>query len=248
MWEGGYVFAFKQKPNGYAIKNSGAHLGVVISFQTSAMFVEDLGIMDIHSIKIQIDGYISCRSSFYYVEDVVESKTFNFSKGLNKLVGEIDSGIFGISYLISMYDKINKKTVFSEPIAYVNDSAIPLQELSKYSCYLDESNRLFSSKKTARRLITEGLQNSKLPYSPDEICELFKISDFRFNRCINAMGNERYKAMAAIGFCHEKQIFCFPWFSAKRYNCFKIHMTHIIDTLSELGKIIILPTGYEIVG
>ena len=43
-WEGGYVFAWKNKPNKYAIENSGARQGVVISFKTNASFVKDDGI------------------------------------------------------------------------------------------------------------------------------------------------------------------------------------------------------------
>lgn len=43
-WEGGYIYAWKVKPNRYASENSGAHLGVTISFKTSAVFVDDIGI------------------------------------------------------------------------------------------------------------------------------------------------------------------------------------------------------------
>ena len=45
-WEGGYVYAWKTLPNQYAIENSGAHMGVIISFQTNAQFVMDMGITD----------------------------------------------------------------------------------------------------------------------------------------------------------------------------------------------------------
>ena len=45
-WEGGYVYAWKTFPNNYAIENSGAHMGVVISFKTNATFVMDPGITD----------------------------------------------------------------------------------------------------------------------------------------------------------------------------------------------------------
>ena len=45
-WEGGHVYAWKRKPSEYAIKNSGAHTGVIISFKTSASFVSDTGITD----------------------------------------------------------------------------------------------------------------------------------------------------------------------------------------------------------
>ena len=45
-WEGGYVYAWKSKPSKYAIENSGAHQGVLISFKTNAAFSPDPGIDD----------------------------------------------------------------------------------------------------------------------------------------------------------------------------------------------------------
>lgn len=45
-WEGGYVYAWLKQPNMYAIKNSGAHMGVIISFETTACFTMDTGIDD----------------------------------------------------------------------------------------------------------------------------------------------------------------------------------------------------------
>ena len=45
-WEGGYVYAWKQKPSEYAAKNSGAHQGVIISFTTTTAYTIDQGISD----------------------------------------------------------------------------------------------------------------------------------------------------------------------------------------------------------
>ena len=52
-WEGGYVYAWKKIPNKYAIENSGAHNGVIISFRTNELFVKDTGITN---SKVQIYG------------------------------------------------------------------------------------------------------------------------------------------------------------------------------------------------
>ena len=52
-WEGEYVYAWKTKPSKYAIENSGAHTGVIISFKTSTSFVMDTGITD---PKVQMYG------------------------------------------------------------------------------------------------------------------------------------------------------------------------------------------------
>ena len=52
-WEGGFVYAWKTQPNKYAIKNSGAHFGVILSFKTNATFSMDTGIVD---PKVQMYG------------------------------------------------------------------------------------------------------------------------------------------------------------------------------------------------
>ena len=52
-WESGYVYAWSTNPSKYAIENSGAHMGVTISFKTSASFVMDTGIKN---PKVQIYG------------------------------------------------------------------------------------------------------------------------------------------------------------------------------------------------
>ena len=45
-YEGGYVFAWLKKPSKKAIKLSGAHSGVILSFKTNAAFQDDWGITD----------------------------------------------------------------------------------------------------------------------------------------------------------------------------------------------------------
>ena len=40
------MYAWKTPPGKYAIENSGAHLGLTISFKTNALFVMDTGITD----------------------------------------------------------------------------------------------------------------------------------------------------------------------------------------------------------
>ena len=53
VWESGCVYAWKTKPGKYAIKNSGAHMGVTISYKTNASFVMYTGIRD---PKVQMYG------------------------------------------------------------------------------------------------------------------------------------------------------------------------------------------------
>jgi len=50
-FEGGHIFAFRIFPNSYAIRNAGAHKGVIISFKTFSSFEPDSGINDWHVLK-----------------------------------------------------------------------------------------------------------------------------------------------------------------------------------------------------
>ena len=199
--------------------------------------------MDINKIKIRNDGYVDCESSFYKVCDVLQGQEFNFARGINILKGDIDSGIFAISYFISMYDKINHKVLFQPQEAIVDGKAMQLSELSKQACYLDQSYRLFASRKPVSDLVVQGLKQSKIVYSVDEIRNMFEIEKFRFDLPVDATGNERFKIMAAIGFCFGKQIFCFPWMSRMRFECFEAHTKKGLDVLESMGKIVILPIG-----
>ena len=167
-----------------------------------------------------------------------------FSEGVNKLGGEIDSGNWAVSYLLSMYQHRPKDFVlFEAPNALVNNEAISLQELSRYSCYMDQLYPMFSTKATVRKLITQGLKKYPTDASPDDIKKLFFLDDQRFERPLKCVGNEIFRAMAAIGYCHQKEIFCFPWLSNKRFEYYHQNMTYTLELLSDLGKIAIVPVG-----
>lgn len=196
-------------------------------------------------LTIRNDGWVSCKSSFYRVSDILNpNDVFEFHSGINRLYGEIDSGIFAISYLISMYDKIpknEKKLLFSPHVATLDGKEISLSALTKLACYLDSSYPLFSSKKSARKLIEKGLKKSKLSYTVNDVFDFFKVQDFHRDIAISSSGTERMKIMAAVGFAYGKEIFCFPWFSKMRSQAFGKHPEYAMYTLEALNKIVIVP-------
>lgn len=198
--------------------------------------------MNIETIEINIEGYINCSSEFYSVADLWSLTDFKFTQGVNTLVGDIDSGIFGISYLISMYDKVDTRAVYAHMVR-VNGQDMSLSLLNRYSCYLDRSYPLFRSNKSVRKLIEIGIKRHGMPYSVDDIRKMFELAEDRFEMSICATGNERYQAMAAIGFCNKKEVFCFPWLSKSRYDYFYYRNTFLMNLLASLGKVIIVPHG-----
>ena len=66
--EGGLIFAFRTMPSNRAVKNSGAHRGVIISFETNTAFVDDWGIDD-PDIK-RYGPVVSCRPGPIKVKNV----------------------------------------------------------------------------------------------------------------------------------------------------------------------------------
>ncbi len=202
--------------------------------------------MSIEKISITNNGYIHCKSNFYSSQDILDDVNFNFGVGTNKLIGEIDSGNWAISYLLSMYKHRPKDfTLFEQPKVTVNNKLISLNELSKFVCYMDRLDPLFTSNHSVKKLIMQGLKHSKLNCSYDDIKNLFHIDSERFERPLSGTGNEIFKAMAAIGFSYKKEIFCFPWLSNKRFENYHQNLTTLFQILDSLEKIVILPVGIK---
>ena len=204
--------------------------------------------MKIESIKVVNNGYINCKSSYYTTCDVLDGNvTYNFTNGLNTLVGDIDSGIWAISYLLSMYKyDNNKKLLFLPQTVTVNNNTIDLEQFWVYSCYLDKIYPLFASKRTTvYHQVLKGIKKNNLTETSDEIRDLFHIDKERFMRPLSSVGNEVFRCMSAIGYVNKKEVFCFPWFSRERFNSFHKHMDDLFDILCCLEKTIILPVGKE---
>lgn len=204
--------------------------------------------MKINRIQVQTGGYVSCKSNFYSSEDVLQTgSSYVFVAGVNKLIGEIDSGNWAVSYLLSMYKHRPKDFVaFESSNVLVNNETVSLHELSRYSCYMDESYPLFSTKATIRKLIANGLKKYPINATPDDIKKLFFLDDQRFERPLKCVGNERFRAMAAIGYCHQKEIFCFPWLSDMRFEYYHRNMAYTLELLNNLGKVAIVPVGMPV--
>ena len=122
---------------------------------------------------------------------------------------------------------------------------MPISDLTKHCCYLDNTlYSLFSSKrKTVLQLITKGLKKSQINMTAEQVCQLFKLDSERIHRPIYQVGNERFRAMAAVGYAYGKQVFCFPWLSKKMFDYFTNNILWLLDIIDELNLIAIVPIG-----
>ena len=195
-------------------------------------------------ISIKNSGFVHCKSEFYTAHITLNSyDVYNFIRGTNRLIEDIDSGSWAIGYLLSMYDVIDESTLFEPLIAMVDGEEVQLQQLKHLACYMDRSYPLFSSKSTVREIVTRGINMYGIHNSADDIREMFLIHKNRFEKPLASVGNEIFKAMAAIGYSFEKQIYCFPWMSRKLFESFHLNIVHAIDILTQQNKIVILPLG-----
>ena len=196
-------------------------------------------------ITIQASASINCKSCFYSARDMLNEFTiYEFQKGINQLEGEIDSGVWAISYLLSMYQyDADSCRIFPSTTIQVDGADLTLPQLSRRSCYMDSIHPLFSSKETVHGLISKGIAHNRNIGNVDMIREMFCIDKERFERPLSGVGNERFRCMAAIGYAYEKDIFCFPWLSRMRFDYYHRNLTDVLQILKDRQKIVIVPIG-----
>lgn len=203
---------------------------------------------DISHVSVSGSGLVICRSQIYLCYNILDSiETFCFTKGINRLQGEIDSGGWEVSYLLSMAGERPKDFFTNEPTRLLVDGKeMTLKEFQKLSCYMDcKFYSLFSGRKSVRKLIEEGLRKTGDKRSFAEVKDFFELSDHRIDCQVAHCGNERIRMMAAVGDAYGKQVFCFPWMSKSYFDGFHLYMPYTLDKLEKLNKIVILPIGKE---
>ena len=195
---------------------------------------------------VSCDGFISCRSAFYTARVAISNlSSYQLFSGNNWLAGEIDSGNWAVSYLLSMYNHRSKDFIlFEKPTVFVNNRESSLDEISQTVCYFDYLDPLFSKKESVKEMVAKGLNRTGLGYSVEEVRNLFQIDKERFVRPLTGVGHEIFKAMGAISFSNEKEIICFPWMSKKLFDSYCAHLTHSIQILQMEKKMIAVPVGY----
>lgn len=201
--------------------------------------------MIINNLTIKNEGYVYCKSDFYSAVDILSRDScFSFSVGVNSLMGEIDSGNWAISYLMSMYTYRSKDFIlFGNSEIMVNDELISLRRFNEFSCYMDKLYPLFSNDICVKELVKQGLEYHKSDFSCDDIKNIFNIDDERFKRPLTETGNEIFKAMAAVSIANNKQVFCFPWLSYSRFQSYHENIKYVLKVLDDLKKIVIVPIG-----
>ena len=186
---------------------------------------------------------VFCRSAFYSALDDCDTEKVVLNEGLNILRGEIDSGLWAIGYVLSMFGGDEKIIVNKNPVIQLNGCNMSIEQIQNKAVYLDTAFPLFQNELPVCKNIEMGLSKSKFEFSVWDIKSIFKLTDERFDRQISACGNEKLRAMAAIGFSYGKIIYCYPWMSYRRYLYSQSHIRINEEALLPYHAIEILPIG-----
>ncbi len=174
--------------------------------------------------------------------DSLSMFTYDFKSGnVYGVIDEFGSGGWALSYVLA-----GKQKSFEGEIK-INNNSVNYEKLKEFSCYVGDDSgkkKLFGiSKMTVQEQIQAGIDSGK-SFSNDinRIKEIFGLSNERFNRTIEYVSGERWKASMAIGYSLGKSIYCFPWLNTKYLMHLKEHLKLCIKPLVEIGAIIIIPT------
>lgn len=165
-----------------------------------------------------------------------------FYPGIYVLKGEFGTGGWALTEIVCGREK-----GFSGKIL-LNGRSIDWLELQEISCYVGDKTKIkgqcFGEKQTIHKQIdyavSKGLAYGK---SVEEIREMFKLSEGRFERPIQKCSGERWRISMAVGYAFEKQIYCFPWVNRtflQSLTCFRICLQHLMD----VNAIVLIPTTF----
>lgn len=173
------------------------------------------------------------------IDDIADLKC-KFSSGKSYgIIGECGSGGWGLSYVLSGRDTCPKQKIFT------NEKEISQEDLKRIGWYVGdgiERNSVFNREKSIKKQLQLGVKQNK--HCVEEIVNKFNLSHDRLNQRLSELSWEKWRASIAIGYAHNKKIFCFPWLNTAQVNDLILNTGfHIYsDILKKEGAIIIVPT------
>ena len=198
-------------------------------------------------LKIEnFGGHFHCKSKHNTSFVTVDRFNATFESGVTVLRGDIDSAGWALCYALNFATADKDSFIDEDTAVYLDGTRYALEAFSKRAGYIDLYG--YDSRKddrmAVRQHIERALCESDLNFTVDDIKTAFQLTDSRFQRPLTENGNEALRAAAAIEFAKGKDLFCFPWFSAKMLCYYAEHIRMICDFLSQQGKITLLPTSY----
>ena len=180
------------------------------------------------------------------VRCICENVSYTFKTGVYALTGEINMGGWALSYTLTP----NKKSyIYLNPHTnteyFFNGNNLPLEKIQELSIYVGEVPKKkilnYNRNNTIKSIVEKSLKKNNSKYTVDEIQQMFKITNERFNRSILQSGYEVFRMSAAVGLANNKKIFCFPWLDYHFYQDYYELFKNICLTLKEQDCIVLVP-------
>lgn len=198
--------------------------------------------------NVEASGYcnlLGMGKLFDYLNFTIGQLNFTGGK-LYGIIGEFGFGGAALTNCLAGIIPISKGEI------YLNGVQVSQNEIAKISCYVGEgsvnkSKGFLKEKKcTVRKQIENGIKFTHRAYENiTDIQKLFGLSDERFDRPLDCVSGERFKASIAIGFSYQKSIYCFPWLNSHDMYHYREHFNLAIKPLINKGYIVIIPTTRE---
>ncbi len=204
-------------------------------------------------LKIQLLNFqdsVECKSILFTSKESFPKVSHTFVGGkVYGIVSDFGCGSWGlVTCLGGRCDQ-------PEGEVLLNGEHIDCSVLKKYSCFISE--RLYDGINseqdylTPRQCIEKALNMSRLPYTVEDIKNMFGLSgdgincpptDGRFNRDLRYASGEIWTISMAVGFALGKEIFCFPWLNERDITRVQ---KPFLDILRENKKIVLIPSGQK---
>lgn len=186
-------------------------------------------------------GYINCKSTFGQYNSVLDDFSCDFDSGTTLLIGEIDSGGWALSYILTTGQRGG--VISSIPTVLYDGRPYTLDDISLKVGYVDRKINIIDNQQSVKSIIKRNLKKSKLEFTVNQVQDIFQLSASRIVRPLRQVGNEFICAKAAIEFSSGKDIYCFPWLSTKQFYYYIGYIRRVCSVLESYKKITIIPTS-----
>lgn len=192
------------------------------------------------------EGSFYCKSEFGDYNMACGNKFCHLRPGINVLLGDIDSGAWGLSYTLAGFGSEQKRNFLDAETSFVlHGQRVRMEDISAEACYLDREETMLNLRGTVNSAVKRQLKKAQSHLSPEDVRELFLIDPDRFNRPVSEAGNERFRCVAAVGYASGKSVFCFPWLSRKQVDYFGNNLFAVCEVLAKANKIVVIPTNHS---
>lgn len=215
----------------------------IISYSGKFLFCRLLrrNILNIRIDTSKVSGIIDGTSLLEKnIIDTWRYKNLEFHSGkIYGIVSEYGQGCMYLSYLLG------GNVDFGELQVFADDEPITESYLQGLSWNLEPSYGKYKNKRV-KKSIENAIKEYNCKNSFDEIANTFMLTESRYDRKLQHLSGERWRASAALGYAYEKKIFYAPYKTSNFYHQMNnSNLFKVLRFLADNGAIVVLPVGSD---